>query len=375
MKKILLISFFKSTNLGDNAICATIRDMLASIAEVTTMDISGKPMIVANKTMPQDNTSTKRSSFYAIRCILSLRKPNRFVYAKSLIKDADMVILAGGNMIMDLELFSGWSYLCQKYIKYAKQYNKKVIFAFVGVGKIRTFIQRYRWKRAVLRSDMIAVRDELSKKTVEKIVNYKKDIKVWKDPVFLLNNIKPMQRCGTVAINIYADATSDKEGQSQLIQTYLFLIKQLRKQYKVILYATEKLDRQGLHEVYNALENKDGISVICPQTIQELLEMYKNVDLAITTRMHAFIIATTQNIPTLIFSWSKKIDGVAGDLGLSRDVYNIHRVYDDREKIVEKANNIMRNIETHTQHIERLNADLKPKFIDYIECISKMMEE
>lgn len=375
MKKILLISFFRSTNLGDNAISATIRDMLGSIAEVTTMDLSGKPIVNAGGSPSQDNVNAKRCSFYAVKSILSLRKPNRFSYAKALIKDADVVLMAGGNMIMDMEWFSGWSYLCDKYTKYAKRYNKKIIFAFVGVGKIRTFIQRHRWEKAMLKSDMITVRDEISKKTLAKIVNYKKDIKVWKDPVFLLDNIKPSQRKETVAINIYIGAISEKNGHSQLIQTYIFLIKQLSKHYKVILYATEMLDKQGLYEIYNSLESKDGISTICPQTVQDLLEMYKNVDLAITTRMHAFIIATTQNIPTLIFSWSKKIDGVAGDLGLSENVYDIQKVYENRDEIVEKANHIMRNIEMHAQQVKRLNDDLKSDFANYVECISKMMEE
>lgn len=373
MKKILLISFFNSTNIGDNAICMALQDRLSSFADVSIMDITGRPIIAPDHSAPKITNIPARYKMYNLRSFLALRKFDRTAYAESLIRNADLIMLAGGNMIMDLEKFSYFSYLANRYISYARKLNKKTAITFVGVGKIRTASQKRLWKKAIKKCDMVTVRDTISKAFMAKEFN-RNDVSVWKDPVFLLDNVKTKGFNNTVGINVYMHSVSDPEKKSALRDTYIFLTRELQKKYNVVLYSTESMDISDLRDVYDNLKDLSGVSVSCPDTLAELLDLCDNFDFAVTTRMHAFIIAATQNIPTLIFSWDKKIVGVTDDLGICDEVYDVNTVYENREEILKKISSAMVDIKPHKDSLAKLTESIKSEFDTYIEDISKLME-
>ncbi len=375
MKKVLLISFFNSSNIGDRVISEILEKKMSEIVSVYKMDISGKKIcpISSEKDTGAQIVNTRRCHFYNLKSIVSLRMPRRLEYAKSCIDECDIVVFAGGNMIMDLERFSYYSFLAEKYVRYARTHNKKVAFLFVGVGRIRNYIQRKRWKYALQNSCMISVRDTLALKKMSDELKIQKDILVWRDPVFLLENTKDTTLHRSIAINVYLEAIAEEE--QKLKQLYLYIINELRKEYHIVLYTTETNDNKGLYEVYNALESKDCVDIVCPNTLEALLDVYKMVDVVLATRMHAFIIATTQNIPSVVLSWDDKINGITSDLELADFTFSIRNAYDEKEEIIDSIKRILREHKEISSFISKINQDNKKKFDVYIDMMRTLMEE
>ena len=91
--------------------------------------------------------------------------------------------------------------------------------------------------------------------------------------------------------------------------------------------------------------------------------------------MHAFIIATTQQIPTVICSWDTKIDGVSRDLGLAEDVYAIDDVYDRRTEILNAVLTKVSHLATCHQQLREINASMQSEFDGYRSQLRKLVEE
>lgn len=375
MKKLLLISFFQSSNIGDNAICDILQKMLSDFSHVITMDISGKEYVKEpsgeNKRFTEN---TKKCRFYHTKSYLALRRKGRFSHAERLIRECDAVLIAGGNMIMDLEAFAYYSYVCDHYVTYAKRLGKKVAFAYVGVGKIKTLAQMQRWKKLLMKCDMVTVRDALSQKAIVERLKCNRSVEVWKDPVFLLSNRKDgVFRC-KVGVNIYLNAVPCNQQQS-LIETYTYLIEKLKEKYDVTLFTTERADIPGLNKVYEALQDSSGINISNPDSLESLLALYQETDCVIATRMHSWIIATTQNIPAFILSWDKKIDGVLKDLDLSERMIDINIANEKKEDILKNAEHMMQNNASYVKQLFETNKKIRSAFDDYTIAIKEFLEE
>ena len=375
MKKVLIISFFNSTNIGDRAICDVLTQEIEKIAQISKLDISGKLLADIDLVNAQREEVVKKSKFYNIKSVLSLRWAGRFNLARQLIKDCDVVLLAGGNMIMDLEPFSYYSFLCNKYVEIAKKMHKKVVFAFVGAGKVRTRWQSKRWKRALEKSDFITVRDSISKQFLIHNLGVRKPIAVWKDPVFVLERSRRKKRTKTVAINIYLDAVASVEEKGRLKNTYLYLIERIKKRYNVVLFSTEINDEPGVKDVYRSLASTDGVSVVLPKTLEELLSFYQEIDFILATRMHSFIIAITQSIPMIALAWEKKIYGVSADIGLSDVVFDIHKANEEKEHILADVCAILDEYDESVKRIEEISERVKADFIAYREQLKDILFE
>ena len=378
MKKILLISFFKSANVGDQAICSILASRLSEIAHVEEMDVSGKPM--ESHPVPQPEGENRiilhqRCRFYNLKYMVSLRMPGRMEYAKACIDRCDMVVIAGGNMIMDLEKFSLYSFLCGQYIKYAKRKGKKTAVLFVGVGKIRNRIQKARWHRALQGCDMISVRDSRSRERMHRELKVKKDISIWRDPVFALENKKEPQGHKAVAVNIYLDALKQPEEKEQLKQAYLHIIHELKKEYEIMLYSTEKLDNAGLYEVYETIADKTNVKLCWIDTADDLLALYRAADAVVATRMHAFIIALTQNIPTMALAWDMKLHGMIEDLGLTQFKVRAEEAFAQRNVIVEQVRGYVQDREKYAEFIGEIQQKNRKDFACHIQTIRSILEE
>lgn len=373
MKKLLLISFFQSSNIGDNAICDMLQQSLSEFSHVITMDISGKKYIKETKNENKSvSKNTKKCRFYSVKSYLALRRKGRFAYAEKLICECDAVLLAGGNMIMDLELFSYYSYVCDHYVTFAKKMGKKVAVVYVGVGKIKTCLQRKRWKKLLMKCDMVAVRDALSQKTVVEQLKCRRSIEVWKDPVFLLNNQKTELFQNKVGVNIYLGAVPCSQ-QPSLIETYIYLIERLKEKHEVVLFTTEQTDIPGLCKVYESLQKTLDIAISTPDSLEALLALYQRTDCVIATRMHSWIIAATQNIPAIILSWDKKIDGVLKDLDLSERMVDIHTVYEKRDDILKSVELMMRNHAFYAKQLCETNEKNTVAFNGYMLKIKEFL--
>lgn len=374
MRRLLLISFFQSGNIGDNAICEILQQMFSSFSHVTTMDISGRRYKKKKETEAKTvSVNAKKCRFYNTKSYLSLRRKGRFSYAEELISECDAVLIAGGNMVMDLEPFAYYSYLCDRYVTFAKKLGKKVAFVYVGVGKIKTHAQMKRWKKVLMKCDMVTVRDTLSQKSIVERLRCNRIVEVWKDPVFLLSNRNSDVARNKIGVNVYLGALHGRQ-QQLLIEVYAYLIEKLKETNDIILFATERDDVPGLYKVYDSLKNSSCVDIENPDSLEKLLDLYQKTDCVIATRMHSWIIATTQNVPAVILSWDKKIDGVLADLNLSECVFDIKVASEQREDILKKVNLMIQNNALYTEQLCEINKKVKQAFDGYTTQIKRFLD-
>lgn len=371
MKKVLLISFFKSTNLGDRAIGEQAVKCLSEMGIVEKMDITGKPFVENSQT---GGVSTQKSKLYNVKCVYDLLRKDRFSYAYNLIAQNDAIVFFGGNMIMDTTAIPLYSYLCWKYCHYAKKIKKRVIFAFVGVGDIKTNLEKFYWKKAIACADFISVRDEYSKIKLEKILKIERSIYVWYDPVFLLKNQHTDIQQKNIAINIYIGSNLPNEVQQNLIKTYAYLIDVLQNDYNVYIYTTESMDRVMAQNIYNRFLENTNVKYFEPKNLTELVEFYSNIDVVLATRMHAYIIATTQGIPSIIISWSDKIDGLIKQMDESESLYSINSVFQNKEILGQHIISLIKNVEKKRIRMKNKLRLIQKQFINYNNLLKEQLE-
>jgi len=283
-------------------------------------------------------------------------------------------IFCGGNMIMDIEKIPLYSYLCWQYCRYAKKKCKKIIFAYVGVGDIKTKLSRSYWKKALNYVDFISVRDGNSKMKLQNLFKKPILVDVWYDPVFMLKNMHCEFKGKNIAINIYINDSLSKEIKTDLENTYICLINMLKNQYNVHVYTTEKNDIIEAKKIYSYFEQCSNVEYFEPNKTIELLDFYKNIDVAICTRMHAFIIATTQSIPSVIISWTDKIDGLMHQLGWQSRLYSVNTIYKNKENLYQNVTYLIENIATTAFDTQVKMNSIQKRFVDYSMKIKEIID-
>ena len=378
MNKILLISFFNSSNIGDQAIGKVLYDELKKSFAVTKMDITGKKIYADSESTQIENNilPVEKCRFYALKSIISLRKPNRLKYAKKQIDENDTIILAGGNMIMDTERFALYSYLCNKYVLYAKKKGKKVIVAFVGVGNIITHNQKILWKQVLEKSNFISVRDSLSAQRIIEELHIKNDVSICKDPVFCLES---KNHCTSnkdkIAINVYLGAAKNDYEKKLLKDFYLYVINYLKKDYQIVLYASERNDFGGVCEIYDSLVSHENVDIKKIFCLADLLELYDSVKCNLATRMHSFIIPASQSIPSIVLSWDKKIDGVSKDIAWTDYVYDIGAAYENKDKICSQIQSFIEHNDMWISYLSSVKKENMKDFCEHTNIICDIVEE
>src|SRR5690606_5622544 len=211
IKKVILVSFFKSNNLGDIAISSTIEKILINEGcNVSKFDYQTVSSIKKNskKTSVEDkqifNKILKRILiifkkfflkvfgvnfmeniyfFYQIFFTSKWRKFHREI------RESDALVLAGGNMIMDINnSFSlpNWATIFSTYCKLATRNNKDIYISFIVAGPIKHEHSKRIYGSALNSAKQITVRDPISKEVCESITKSNVSIRQTVDPVFAL---------------------------------------------------------------------------------------------------------------------------------------------------------------------------------------------
>lgn len=340
-RKVLLISFFDSQNIGDIAITKAICNSLVQF-DIIKMDFSGSLF------SPNSNSSNADCSvissprkkriipFKRIRTLFSVLRPKRYKQFKSIIKSVDVVLLAGGNMIMDLEKTPFYSLIVSNYIRLARKASKRILMAYVGAGPIKTPFEKKIWKNNLERIDFISVRDTGSKAFIleELKVKSHKQIDIWKDPVFsnsqlVINGLVKK----AIAVNVFVDCLEDRQ---KMFNLYRSIINILPTDYQVLLFTTERADDYGALQVCQSFSNKKNISVFCCQNIEEANELIVGCNLLIATRMHSLIIGLTQRIPCLALSWQNKVSFLMNDLKMNNDLFSLDEVINNSDNFFDR---------------------------------------
>lgn len=369
MKKALVISFFKSSNLGDLSLSNSIEKLISDKGyEILKYDFTTTTRITKNITelssniQPEEKSKLKlilRPIIRAIKKILIcfwgvvnvekicfyLRKTilscNKWKILERDIQSVDIVILAGGNMLTDIT--PSWPTVFEYYSLLARKHKKDLNIIYVGVGPISYKESKKIYRNALKNASRITVRDQISKTACRELVNDKVIVET-ADPVFSLPiDLEDDRICSinkgnselnfNIGICVLANfCFSSEQDYRDYLEGLCKLVCNLSmlssKKIDYILFSTEIADYVSVKEFQDKLHlnNYDNTRIIYINTVDELIELYKKLNFLIGGRMHSLIFSQKCLLPYIGIVWQSKIKGFGNITQSSSRIYEISNI-------------------------------------------------
>lgn len=330
--KVAVVSFFYSQNIGDLSITKAIIELLESEVQVDTIiNIDYWDATVVEGLMDEVNWDERKSLMKealkeSIKKVVPmelinearyyLSKDQRIRQFKKALSDVDLLIIGGGNMIMDI--FPRFVDRYIEYLQVAKELGIRTSTVVVGVGPLNKQQNKEKLYDILNHNNYISVRDKTSYDTLKEI--YPDMISVTPDPVFSLNLkvVEPTIFHGNcVGINILSKVCF-KDMDSYL--SYIELVERLiavcindfnYRNFKI--FSSDTVDYSSMKNVYLKYREVPSIhfELICPTNLKALDELLEKVDFVIAGRMHTMIFTQLKCVPFIGVMWQQKVQGFA----------------------------------------------------------------
>lgn len=384
--KCILVGFFNSPNIGDCVIADTLYKVVSSEFVTEKYSYSGNPDIVTNindiSSTNLPKSKNKRAQIYdglkrfnlTLPIILyrKLKRPTNYLASfETKIRNVDILVIGGGNMIFDKDKYSNSAFRFNEFISIAKKNNTIVFAISIGIGPFETLYQEKSAIMALKKCDYISFRDQKSYDIYAKYTNDVKNVFLSVDPVFSIPyTIKPnVSNVVTIGLNIFNSKLindNDKE-YKQLIAGYVKLARELTEilGVRIVLFSTDLQDYGAVYDVYNHCADKQNIEVRDINGFDSLIELYSDISILIGTRMHSMIIAFTQHIPIIGLSWQPKVDALFDIIDSKDCVYKYDTIESCVDTIINCCRKKMNNLKYEKVQIkERLMTIRQNRSID-----------
>lgn len=348
-KKAVVISFFRSNNIGDLALSKSIEDIIGrrtfEIAKydfVTTSKMDKDYDIKESLEIPLPQRKSKFLNFSPYKSFLkkivgesksqsiifninTMRHKNKWRQLEEDIKSADIIYIGGGNMVMDLS--PDWPIKFAYYISLAKKYNKICHIIYVGIGPIFLKESKEIFKKSLRDVDFLSVRDSFSKEYAIETLGLLNVIESV-DPVFFSHltkeyitekkinrNYKKIE-IGVCVLskecflnhndyNVYIDVLTETITNLSLNNVDI----------SFTLFSTEISDYKSVNLLYSECAGNPtklrNVNIEYIYNINDVEDLYKKLHFLIGGRMHSLIFAQKFLLPYAGIIWQKKLEGFA----------------------------------------------------------------
>ncbi|MFV5900131.1 polysaccharide pyruvyl transferase family protein [Enterococcus faecalis] len=382
-KKVVMVSFIDSSNIGDQLISRTIEQELLMDYEVKSFSykyvendfyfkrINKKRRSWRNKiynkyikkiTVVHTLVSKVKWSLYYN---YKLKRQDSIELRKAL-RETGVLIIGGGNVIFDSSEYTFSALKFAHLLDIAEEENAEVFVCSIGIGPFQNEKQEKEAVRQLKRCKSVVLRDSLSQYYC--IVNGFETAVKSIDPVFLLNAEKKLSNkklpiIGICVIDYRISGASYEEYVSYLNNLVrLITILDNCLNIKIVLFSTEKEDYNTINELKKELRDVTSVHWRTVESIKDLLMMYSTFDLVIGTRMHSMIVAISQNIPVIGLSWQQKVDEMFKNIKLTSSCYDIENLEDYLDEILEKKK-IIENNQSYVKEMNIIKNDLANEFL------------
>lgn len=383
--KCLLVSFFNSHNIGDCIIAESLYNTVSKEYETEKYSYSGDPYTITDindiiKTNSKNSNKIKKNVYRLIKKtklekLISnyklIKNKDIFKELEEKMKNIDLLVIGGGNMIFDTERNSASAKKFDSFITLAKKNNKKIFAIALGIGPFFNSQQEKDACQALSKCDYISFRDQKSYDIYVKHIKKTDNVYVTVDPVFFLPNynIKKESTKKTIGVNLFNSKLihASKEEYDKLVNEYCILIEKLRLSLnvKVILFSTDLTDYETIYKVYNQLSNKKNIEVHEINGFNDLIELYGKLTILVGMRMHSMIIAITQHIPVVGISWQPKVDSFFNIINKKENVFDYNEIYNSIDDIVDCCkDNLVNEVHKKNDLISTLSSIKEKEKID-----------
>lgn len=335
--KVTLLNVKYSPNLGDGIIAECFEHGLTQIPgidQVESCDLAGRlDYSTSSNKLRQTVRSLLDKLPKPIRRVCSIAILRQLVasrlrhHYKKQLKDTDVAVIGGGQLIADAEL--NFPIKIYEASVAARKHNAQLAIYGVGVGSAFSKTGKSLFKKAF--SDglvSVNVRDELSANRWTKVFGGMQSNRVWdpgilSDKVYGAPNKAPSEKrvigigvTQPATLNLHADNKSKRMKQSDWIKFYQRVISDLRAQGFVVELFTNGAQNDQIFagQILNAWMRDNGETdevrvTDAPTTPKELAHLIAGYDAIIAHRLHANIIAFSYRVPHVGLGWDSKMDG------------------------------------------------------------------
>lgn len=412
MTKILLLNVGWS-NKGNLALIHSTMKTVENFVPNVEWNLLGPDAINKNKFVVkkrlgwglsiQKPTYTIISLFYLLKCVcINILNKFNFDYHLSPNSklydyyDCDLVINSGGDQ-MSGENGIG---VLGNYVNilYAVLLGKPVVLYGESLGYFKSDILNYITKIVFNKTQLIIVREELSKEyLLNNNINHPK-ICVTADSAFLLNAVsqksvfeilsaedinnlqKPIIGINPSGlINKFAEG-GKQENEDKFVAIMADVIDSLIESlnaYVIMVphvYSVDSDDRITINQIYESVKHKSRIATIKNEySPEELKGIIGLCDLFIGARMHATIAATSMLVPTVGIAYSHKMHGIIGEmLGLNEYIIDIDNL--DYSNLLSKINNAWENKEKIKNELQVKIPMIKEKAMSNGQFVKELLD-
>jgi len=325
--KATIISEFNSNNLGDQAISKSLTEVLDAYWEISQVPFGN--LRGSRKDRPKASDTTSSSFFGGLSKAFPAKIKARIRWYfmgerrlfgekfTSSIKDCDLVIIGGGQLIKNnVALF------CEK-IALIGGISKKhsIPLAFVGVG-VDSAMSKLTWRivdKTLIKSGLTIVRDLSSKTRIERRLVDRSNVTAIPDLAFCLNN--PGARFNrkdsirkSLALNIMdfdLMLGASIYNKDNILDGILKVIhRAVLDGYEVCLFTSgSPKDFIAANQVKAKIlsDHENDLPVFHPSSLQELLDFYIDFNEVIAMRMHTGILAYISGCNPICVNWDDKV--------------------------------------------------------------------
>ena len=347
MSKVLISGYYGFDNLGDELILKAIIEHLRALEP--NMDIT---VISAS---PWRTVNLHPS-------INSISRLNIWQIAKAL-RQCHLFISGGGGLLQDTTgqgsvlYYLGWGYIAKK------MFHKKVMLYAQGIGPLNRSLSLSLSRRWLNKMDLITLREEKSLELLRDLGINEGIVKITADPVL---GLTPPARLaapvhGKLCVGVVL--RQDKEKLKEVKSWCDILVKMINTcNVRVIL-----LPFQDPHDLKLSLAIKDNlkdkVELKIWDKLNDVFAFYDELDILVSMRLHALILAAVCGKPMVGINYDPKIDNFLrlfrqNAVGRERIVKKVEEAVVTKNAIVKEQNLLTDNLRSGARENARLALEL-----------------
>ena len=308
-KKIVIFGHYGVPNWGDEAILSGILSQI-NIANFSVTVISHNPEF----TKKNYSVHSAPPPPFGIRSFFKFQ----WIETLQIIKESDYIIIGGGGLWQPrpLKAMKVWNF----YLRICLFFDKKVFslgtsFAvFSENAKNKTHIKNSEYKKIInttagllQKIKFFSVRDKKSKQILMNTYNiHEAKISVTADAAFFLAN-KNSTTISSKKIVLLAMREGDLSIEQEKVIIYNLYKKFNPKQYQYKFLVMQSHQSHDENFIPRHSTNKCVIHKICPENIEQLLEIISHSEFVCSSRLHANVLASVSNTKFLAISCRDKV--------------------------------------------------------------------
>lgn len=355
--KIALSGYYGFDNAGDEALLLAISSSIKRLAANSEFVVfSGCPA----QTM---RLHKMRAVNYMNPCSL-IRE----------LRTSDLLISGGGSIFQDVTSSRSLLYYISV-VALARLFKKPVVFYAQGVGPINRPFNRWLLGKVANRVNLITLRDEASRKFLQRIGVQRPPLQVTADPVFALQ-LEEADILETLKLfPLFAD------DQVKVLGVSVRQWSALEGYQQELAQTLDNMQEQGYEILFIPMDYPDDILeskrvIACMRKPAHLLEqnlstgqhlaLISRLDLMLGMRLHALIFAASCGIPFAGISYDPKIDAFLDLFGLTSLSVSAQAMQEEIKTLLqnESVQNYIRQISLKMREQSEENARLALQVIE-----------